>query len=64
MFQVYDMNTNETLHEFRHLWDARECASDMNEGHLDKLYGIRTVGDDEWCDSSRGSDRERFNCRQ
>lgn len=41
-FEVFDLNTGETLHTFRSLAEARECAADMNEPHLDRMYGIRT----------------------
>lgn len=41
-FEVFDLITGETLHVFRSLEKARECAADMNEGHLDRMYGIRT----------------------
>jgi hypothetical protein len=62
MFEVYDLNTNETMFSFRTKVLADECARDMNTGKLDKMYAVRREAyDDEWLDRTPwDSDRERW----
>lgn len=40
-WEVYDVNTGETIHTFKTRLYAVQCAMDMNLGHLDKLYRVR-----------------------
>jgi hypothetical protein len=43
MFEVYDKNTDETVHTFKSAQAAMECCDDLNEQHDDDtpLYGVR-----------------------
>ncbi len=41
MYQVYDINTGETLHDRLSAAEAFRTARDMNKGHLDKMYEVR-----------------------
>lgn len=47
MWEVFDVNTYETLHTFQDELNARLCAIDMNKPHLDKLYKVRVALSDE-----------------
>jgi hypothetical protein len=42
-FEVIDINTGEAMGTFRDRGAADQCAKDMNEGKLDKLYKVRPV---------------------
>jgi hypothetical protein len=37
MWQVYDVNTGETMHTFRNELEARLCAIDLNKSRLASL---------------------------
>lgn len=41
MWDVIDINFDEIVHSFRDQIKAHECARDMNEGKLDKMYVVR-----------------------
>lgn len=41
MYDVIDVNFDEVVHSFRDAIKAHECARDMNEGKLEKMYVVR-----------------------
>lgn len=43
-FEVYDINTGETVAANLGLAKATEIARDMNAGKLDRLYDVRRAG--------------------
>lgn len=44
MYEVYDINTGETIHRVRSMAEAVRIARDTNKGKLDKLYEVREAG--------------------
>jgi hypothetical protein len=59
-YEVYDKNTEETLHSFKRLQDAFECCDELNETHDEPLYSVRENAGkgDDWagrCDDNTNS---------
>lgn len=45
MYEVFDLNTGETIHSIRDLRQAQQTVRDMNEPWIGegRMYGMRTV---------------------